>query len=458
MSAANAAESGDVAFALRVPVEFAYAPQAWSVATRTILDLHAPVSTVGFDGADFVVNSPGRVRFRVDNPDMTAPLVMNNTTPEYRPQIYALHTELGPASRPATINGSIPMFMNETTGVPLTNSAPLRITKGGTGDNLYFEYSKWQNMHFLGEVQFLNASGATEFYTKAPVWFHGGLSSASGSLYPRFYNTTHVEKAVSLADTMQVDGASPIYLYEASSWGTLNPYKATIVCMGDYVLARNGTLNMGNAGVYFQTQTATLDLNGHPQRIGNYAKGWGTKEGGYTTVTSATPASLEVAGAANSVFAATVTGAAGFHFCGAGSFGFTNRTSTTTGELRVSSGTVNIWAGGGWTATTNVVVEGTGALAVKANAGDAAFGPEAGASACEMTVKGSGAVNVAEGESATVMFLYREKSGGELAPLSPGVYGGEDAGLDAKHTLPFLSGTGTLRVLKGPTGFRVVLR
>ena len=132
------------------------------------------------------------------------------------------------------------------------------------------------------------------------------------------------------------------------------------------------------------------------------------RENGYTTVKSAKPAMLEITSSSSDTLAAVFTGAAGSHFCGSGIFGFTNRTSTTTGELRVSSGTVNLWAGSGWVATTNAVVEGTGALRVRENAGDTAFGATAGKSVCNMTVSGDGTVEIAGGETATVKSLWRK--------------------------------------------------
>ena len=449
LTAKNTAVSGDISFNLRVPVAFAGGPQTWNVATRTVLNLHGPISTTGFESSDFTIVSSGRVCFWADNPDMTAPLVMTGTTPAYRPWVYALHTGLGPASRPTTINGSIPLFVNN--GVPITNTAPLRIAAAGSGDDLYFEYSTWQDIYFLGSVHFLNTSGSTEFRNKGRVvWYHGGITSASGSLYPRFNKTVHImDKPISLSGTLTVDGAGAIYLYATNSWSTYNPYKKTIYCMADYVMAAEGVYKPGSANTaYYQNQTATLNLNGHNQRIMRLTRGWsgsGTQlANGYTTVTSASPASLEVASSSSDTLAACVTGAAGFHFCGTGTFGFTNKTSTTVGTLRVSSGTVNLWSGGGWTATTNVVVDG-GTLHVRANVGDTAFGGEAGASACKMTIT-SGTLSIASGEQATVLTLHNGTS-----YVNPGVYGGADAGLDEAHTLSYLAGGGTIRVLRSPT-------
>jgi hypothetical protein len=313
ISAENTAATGDVGFNLRVPVVFADAPQVWSVAERTVLNLYEPISTIGFEQEDFTIASPGRVNFHADNPDMTCPLVMNDTTPEYRPQIFAVHTGLGPASRPTTINGSIPRFIND--GHPVTNTAPLRITKGGSDDNLYFEYSAWQTVYFLGEVRFLNASGGTEFRNKAEVKYYGGLSSASGSLYARFGKDTHfIDEPISISGTLLVDGAPEISLYVQNSWGVYNPYKATTRCMAKYVMAEDGIYKPGNAGSYYTAATATLDLNGYDQRIQRLQQGWGSSgtqlANGYTTVKSAKPAMLEIASSSSDTLAAVFTGAA----------------------------------------------------------------------------------------------------------------------------------------------------
>lgn len=474
LAAKNTSEAGDVTVTLAVPVAFAASPQNWSVATRTVLDISAPVSSSGFDDDALTVDSPGRCRFRVDNPDLLCPLVLKNTTPAYRPQIFAARG-LGPAGRTATISGSVPEF--QTADAPLTNAAALAVSIAGSGA---LNSSAAYPLVFGENVAISNGGSVTlPLFSESEVCFAGGLSKKSGTLTLR-----QQDGRVTIADTVEVGGT--FYVEDTmtlalgttnAAWEIFNPQRATVVCLASNVFAKTATIEVGSStsGKYRQA-SATIDLNGFGQRIRRLKRGWNYNDAlpaqanGYGTVTSLTPATLEVASDVTAsagvdhpktyLFTAfRFTGAAGFHFSGTGTFGFTNKLSTTTGELRVSSGTVNLWAGAGWIATTNVVVEGTGTLAVRENAGATAFGPAAGESACRMTIAGEGVLSLAAGETATVRTLSIEKTAGRFRSLPVGVYGGADAGLDAAHTLTCLSGAGRLRVLRQTCdGFRIILR
>jgi len=152
-----------------------------------------------------------------------------------------------------------------------------------------------------------------------------------------------------------------------------------------------------------------------------------------------------------------VTGAAGIKFNAAGSLTFTNYTASTTGTLQVDRGTVRFAAGSGWVATTNIVLNG-GTLVVAPGAGAKAFGPAQGKSAAWMTRTG-GTVEIASGEEATVCALAEPTGNGHLCYLALGVYGGVEAGLDAEHTLDWIAGGGTLRVLRsGDAGTVIMLK
>jgi hypothetical protein len=235
--------------------------------------------------------------------------------------------------------------------------------------------------------------------------------------------------------------------------------------MTNNVFNKNATLEMGTSGSNYRKVGASIDLNGFDQKIKRLKRGWdynGTyanQKDGYSTVTSLTPASLEVTSDVNqqtdithvSTYLYTAfrfTGAAGFHFSGTGDFGFTNITSTTVGQLRVSSGNVNIYAGGGWIATTNVLIEGTGILNVNKNVNNAALGPQLGESNCELVIAENGKLNVAEGETVTVKYFFIENETGYKRSMPSGIYGSESSGVLQDFVLNCFPGSGKIRVLK----------
>ena len=99
-----------------------------------------------------------------------------------------------------------------------------------------------------------------------------------------------------------------------------------------------------------------------------------------------------------------------------------------------------------------------GTLAVAPGAGAQAFGSAQGKSAAWMTRTG-GTVEIASGEEATVCALAEPTGNGHLRYLSPGVYGGPEASLGDEHTLDWISGGGTLRVLRsGDAGTVIMLK
>ena len=218
---------------------------------------------------------------------------------------------------------------------------------------------------------------------------------------------------------------------------------------------------MSNDNAVYRSSGTALDMNGYDQSISRIYAGWTVKSYPeiYTTVRSAAPAMLEIATDTvyNDVLPLKVTGAAGIKFNAAGSLTFTNFTASTTGTLEVARGTMRFAAGSGWIATTNVVLSG-GTLAVAPGAGANAFGSAQGQSAAWMTYS-DGTLEVASGEEATVCALAVPKGNGHFRYLAPGVYGGSSAGLDSAHTLDWMSGGGTLRVLRsGDAGTIIILK
>ncbi len=208
----------------------------------------------------------------------------------------------------------------------------------------------------------------------------------------------------------------------------------------------------GGTGVYL-ANTSKLSLNGYDQSIGRFYMGWTPADypSNYTTVDSSTPAMLEIASTAthNDIVQVRFTGVAGLRFDAPGSITFTNQTSSTLGTLEVAHGTVRFAKDSGWTAVTNVVLAG-GTLAVGAGAGAKVFGSAQNKSDAILTVvsTNSPTLSIAAGEQATVSMLSIVEADGSIHEKNPGVYGGPAAGLSANNTLSWISGSGTLRVLR----------
>jgi hypothetical protein len=254
-----------------------------------------------------------------------------------------------------------------------------------------------------------------------------------------------------------------------NNWEQLHPMKATIRCHCDYALAVGRPIYFGTVNsVFYTTPMAAIDLNGYNQSVSRIYPAWTGYEtvGGhnwaatYGLVTSATPATLEITGTETTVFPVKFEGAAGLHMNGTGSFTITNKLSNTTGELKVSKGTVRFARDAGWTAVTNIVLAG-GTLAVASGAGAKAFGSAQDKSDAILTVvsTNSPTLSIAAGERPSVNMLAVVEEGGQLAWKNPGVYGGPAAGLSANNTLSWISGSGKLFVRRSAlNGTMLILR
>ena len=68
-----------------------------------------------------------------------------------------------------------------------------------------------------------------------------------------------------------------------------------------------------------------------------------------------------------------------------------------------------------------------------------------------------GAMEIAAGEQPTVYVLAVSSGNGHFRYLAPGIYGGSSAGLDARHTLDWIAGGGTLRVLRDGSAGTIII-
>jgi hypothetical protein len=250
--------------------------------------------------------------------------------------------------------------------------------------------------------------------------------------------------------------------------------------------AEDGAL-MPNRPICFGTSTAPkgrLDLGGTSQEVAflshlmcdeTYRNQYGevASDEMYGTVTSSKPAVLTINGTLTddqcnkdkiysckpSNAAIKFTGLAGLHFAG-----FDNTAeqvlsyvkSDSTGDLRVSSGTLSFNKGAGWSGARSVLIDGTGVIATDATSSSVLFGRKAGASRATLRIDGDGVLTIPLEGQVTVNMLKIGSS--ENGFLPAGVYGGVDAGLDAAHTLSCLSGGGTLRVRSSGPGMVMIVK
>ena len=454
--------AASVTHVLDVPVEMGTLPQTWRVAsTSTQLSLTAPL-TGRASRQPLTIQCFGRVEFRADNSGLLTDLVLTNVTTATQPYIYNMKG-LGAKSRFTTIWGGQPRFITDAPqGGSLTNETPLRLHSGLTNtEGAYINSSNKAYLYLTGPVVF-NGSGLSqsEIYFKGNVHFAGGITNETnhGLCFRMAGGNNWIEgKPMRFTKQFEQDYGSLLNIAVSNNdWERLHPMKATIRCHCDYALAVGRPILFGVVNsVFYYTPMATIDLNGYNQSVSRIFPAWTgyETEGGhnwaatYGLVTSVTPATLEITGTETTVFPVKFEGAAGLHMNGTGSFTITNKLSNTTGELKVSKGTVRFARDAGWTAVTNIVLAG-GTLAVDAGAGATAFGPQQGKSDALLTVVSTNAptLSIAADEQATVSMLSIVEADGRIHEKNPGVYGGPAAGLSANNTLSWISGSGKLFV------------
>ena len=452
--------AASVTHVLDVPVEMGTLPQTWCVAANTQLSLTAPLT--GRQALNpLTIDCRGRVHFRADNSDLLTPLVLTNVTTVTQPYIYNMKG-LGAKSRFTTVWGGLPRFVTDSpAGGSLTNETPLRLRSNLTNqEGAYINSSNKAYLYLTGLVSFIGPGGQSEIYFKGNVHFVGGITNETnhGLCFRMAGGNNWIEgKPMRLTKTFQQDYPSVLNIAVTNNyWELLYPMKATIRCHCDYALAVGRPVYFGAVNsVFYSTPMAAIDLNGYNQSVSRIYPAWTGYEtvGGhnwaatYGLVTSATPATLEITGTETTVFPVKFEGAAGLHMNGTGSFTITNKLSNTTGELKVSKGTLRFARDAGWTAVTNIVLAG-GTLAVDAGAGAKAFGSAQNKSDALLTVvsANSPTLSIAAGEQATVNMLAIVDEDGKIHEKNPGIYGGPAAGLSANQTLSWISGSGTLFV------------
>ena len=460
----NTVDSTVVTHSIACPVELLFIPQTWHVAANAALDNLSPIIARESQAA-LTIKSHGRVNFRVDNSTLLSPLAITEITPsKSQPYVYNMKG-LGPKTRATTIDGCPPLFWSTPAGC-YTNETPLRIRGNVTGNNLSLgsfinSTGGSSHLYLMGKVSYFG--GGSETYMNGNVHFLGGVTHEAGAdVTWRIVGADDWLEGDGFRSTgaLRFDYGGTFHIAAPSNeWSVINPYKCVIKCYGTNVMARGKPICMSDKNNVYRSSNTALDMNGYDQSVSRMYAGWTVKNypETYTTLKSETMAMLEIATDAvnDDVLPLKVTGAAGIKFNAAGSLTFTNFTAETTGTLEVDRGTVRFAAGSGWIATTNIVLNG-GTIAVASGAGAQAFGPEQGRSAAWMT-RTDGAMEIAAGEQPTVYVLAVSSGNGHFRYLAPGIYGGSSAGLDARHTLDWIAGGGTLRVLRDGSAGTIII-
>lgn len=470
LSITNTAPEGIVAHSIACPIELVELPQTWFVASNAAFENNAPISS-GETQFGLTLRSFGRTNFRADNSDLLATLLLTNcNTAAAQPLVYN-PKGLGAASRPTRFESCWPR-MRIPANTVWTNETPLDVHRGSTDGCGYFgDALSGSLLVQKGEVRAVGpASDGVDSQINLAVEWRGGITTESGQAFGiRFHGQrqTVLDAPVRTAGRLFFDyGGTVTIATTNNSWHTINPYKNTIKCGCAYALATNGTFAFAeNNPVYLTVSNSVLDLNGYDQQVVRLYRTWWPWTNAnapyltaYGRVTSETPATLTVATDEKyeDWIPLAFEGAAGLRFNAAGTLAFTNRLCTTTGPLEALRGTVRFLAGSGWTSSSNVVING-GTISVAAGAGATAFGTD-GKSIVDL-VRDAGTLDIAEGEQPAVRTLGFTKPNGRIGYFTPGVYGGPDAGLADAWTLDWMTGKGTLRVLRnGSDGTLLLFR
>ena len=198
------------------------------------------------------------------------------------------------------------------------------------------------------------------------------------------------------------------------------------VTNSEYVSAANGWNSIGLNG-----------FNQHFDLFRAYDK---------VTISTDTPAVIAIGGTSANYFRGRISGPVGFDMRGTGSLTLTNANlSASTGDLKVSAGTLVIAANSSWLNGTNVTVSGNGTLKFCADR-------QLNRKIAALEVGDSGVIDL-QGTAQRVKYATIDG-----VKLDAGTYGGNDApgGVDKTYAAHF-SGTGTL-VVTGDAGFMILYK
>lgn len=446
----------------------------WTIGANAALRVDGNVASKG--GSTLNIAGDGALYLNGDNSGLTRQLSLGNAL-----VVAGSPTALGSSANTAVVSENTLLRFD-----CLTNDVPLQITGSVNGKNRpnlaglgtlvqngsvkipsvsYFDISGLRLRGGVGG----SGSGGVNFYIfgNKEAWIENMPLAVEGGVGTRF----------TASGTLHLAVAGNTY---PQSFGVRNygDDTARLICDADNVFDSSRLFTFGTAG---EGQNGILDLNGHDQQMlafATYAYGYTevTQKGASCgVVTSAVPAKVTISGRPYYTYAANCNyfgrsatgyfsptnsvafrGQSSLVFAATGSEEtcFVNGKSDTTGSLTVNSGRLVFDWGAGWTATTNVTING-GVLRIAKESESCAFGPAAGRSKAILRISGDGRLELDDTVVTTVKAL--SVADGEF--VKAGTYGGPEAGLDAAHTLSQLAGRGRLAVrTSGPGGLMLIFR
>ena len=340
---------------------------------------HALVLKADLSGpGSFVANGAKKITLSGDNHLLTGALALTNTPIEVVSR-YGFGSRDSRVSLCQTGKGGTLTF--SATGPDLVLDAPVLVD----GSFTFGPESTTDTLIISNDLRQVTggATATTYFRFKNKVRYESGTFGALGG--------SHVYPNIGKACEIWITGETRISTVGSTYWmmsGGRNSKvhwdipddqidKLTAICPqvngpGVFVCERDNVL-LGNH--YFNCYAIAnasstegyLDLNGHDQTTRYLYNVGSVSEAGmqYAVITSGVPATVTVTQSNSSTYtmAYMFRGAASLHFAGGKSSKhcLRNAVSDTTGELKVSSGTLDIDWGAGW-GGTNVTVCGTGTL------------------------------------------------------------------------------------------------
>ena len=446
-------------------------PATWTAAEGAAVAVSGKLSSPALS-APLWLAGKGEFTFSGDNAALLAPLAATGGVKV----VAASDTALGAATRPftlfATSSGTSATLRELRFSGDRTIATPIVLHNAigdvnDVGSTLVFKGK------FAGHPA--NTTHTLGFNSNSRVVFEGGVESDGPSrifFNPRSGTTvtiTNLPLRCTLAKSNEFDLNSigtlqqtPVLELAATgnTWRTLRVFCGKVRCAAAHALCPDGWLQFGRSDWSPQTlpERMTLDLGGHDQALGGLSTAWyvATPDGktynpaAAACVTSGAPATLTItprygnSGEDGVVYAALrFRGAAALAFAPnatANALTLARQVSDTTGDLRVSSGTLSFAMGAGWAGATNVSVTGTGTLALAdAESAAAAFGADGARTT--LRLDGQGRLAIPAGCTVTVHNVVFDG-----VRAYAGTYGGEGSGAeDLSHAAHFAPGGGVLK-------------
>ncbi|MCQ2390256.1 MAG: hypothetical protein MJ240_02430 [Kiritimatiellae bacterium] len=451
--------------------------RAWHLALVFLaVCAHAEICTNAVDGT-VTLQGPGTFDLNQDNSSLTVSLVATNGA-----QVAVSHEwALGAASRPFTLycgtTGNATANRYLSFAADMVCRTPILICDA-TGD-LMPPGSSLAFVEEFGGVR--SGTAAVGVNTGSTLLFSGGVNG--GALDRLFINmrsggTTIITNRPLLAYTGVKNNEfdlnsygtvqqTPVFRLDVAgnAWNVFRVFCSRVVCGVENALAPGGWLRFGRSDWTPQTlpERMELDLDGHDQLLGGLSTDWhvATVTGKtynvarYARVTSKTPATLTLTpvkrhtGENGIVYAAIkFSGAVGLRFApGSVSPALTlvHQVSDTKGDLEVTGGTLTFAKGAGWAGATNVIVKGSGVLAIDdADSAAKVFGGKGSLTALHL--RDQGRLAIPAGCTVTVHNVVFDG-----VRAYAGTYGGAGSGAaDVSHAAHFVAGGGVLKsVLSG---------